>query len=147
MKVGVIGVRPRLSSSFPKWLLWECRRKWGNSVARLGQSGFNPYAKNSVDMEIRFGMGVPMNSNNTQCAAGQCSPRRGALTPQRQEPQSPIKKTPADRPEFPSLPEKRHEPESAAPRKWQNLTLDDLQNWMDEANHREAERNKSTRPS
>jgi hypothetical protein len=89
--------------------------QWGNSVARPGHAGCNLCVKNSVDMLIRFGMGVPMNSNPTH---------------------SPTKRAPADRPEFPSLPEKRHEPESAAPRKWQNLTLDELQTWMDEANSR-----------
>ena len=76
-------------------------------------------------MPIRFGMGVPMNSNTIH---------------------SPNHRVVAERPEFPPLPEKRRISEPDAPRKWQNLTLDDLQSWMDERTTPEPhpDRNRNT---
>ena len=37
-----------------------------------------------------------------------------------------------DEPDFPAPPDRRHEPKPDPAPKWQNLTLDELQAWMDE---------------
>jgi hypothetical protein len=71
-------------------------------------------------------MGVPMNSNNTQTA------RRRIIFWDSE--------TPSPRRENAANAETQQAP------KWKNLTLDELQAWMDEEGRREEERNKTTHP-
>jgi len=44
----------------------------------------------------------------------------------------------ADEPDFPAPPDRRHEPKPEPAAKWQNLTLDELQAWMDEDHRRQG---------
>ena len=76
-----------------------------------------------LDIQIRFGMGLPMKQNYThparrktvdECHEIQSPPRRATAQTESQNPSQPKR-------------EKKKEPE------WRNLTLDELKSWLEDA--------------